>query len=309
MVKDGGVLNATIINGTTSGGNDKIRIESGGQVKSGNDFYGIIEKNITGYGMANADTPTGWNLIATPALVTAVQTFVPQIGSDYQFDQMDIYQFTGGNELEWDNFKCPFEGGCDSPFGTIPQGQFSAELGQPLKGYLYALQEDATIQFAAGPVSNVPFSATNVDAVVNLTYYTNPADASLNGWNLIGNPYTCNAYLKQDGNYIPFYKMNATGDAIVGVPAGTPIKPCEGVFVCCTEPSSTVTFTTTEPAGFGENTEYRMVLLPPHTLCEDQDASPTTLLIGLSLGWNWIAPTIEVIVGCGQFGKTECKMM
>lgn len=293
VVKNGGVLNATIINGTTSGDNDKIRIESGGQVKTENAFYGIIEKNITGYGTANADTPTGWNLIASPALVTAVQTFVPQIGSEYQFDQMDIYQFTGGNELEWDNFKCPFEGGCDSPFGTIPQGQFSAELGQPLKGYLYALQEDATIQFAAGPVSNVPFSATNVDADVNLTYYTNPDDASLNGWNLIGNPYTCNAYLKQDGNYIPFYKMNDTGDAIVGVPAGTPIKPCEAVFVCCTEPSSTVTITTTEPAGLGENPEYRMVLLPTHTLYEDQDAG-TMMEIELVAGWNWFAPTIEM---------------
>lgn len=295
VVKDGGVLNATIINGTTSGGNDKIRIESGGQVKSGNDFYGIIEKNITGYGAANADTPTGWNLIATPALVSAVQTFVPQSGSEYQFDQMDIYRFTGGNELEWDNFKCPFEGGCDSPFGTIPQGQFSAELGQPLKGYLYALQEDATIQFVAGPVGDMPFLATNVDTDVNLTCYNTPDDASLNGWNLIGNPYTCNAYLKQDGNYIPFYKMNDTGDAIVGVAAGTPIKPCEAVFVCCTVPSSTVTFTTTEPAGLGNAPEDPMIQLPTHVLYEDQDATMTTTVtqtIELAEGWNWFSTFI-----------------
>jgi len=296
VVKDGGVLNATIINGTTSGGNDKIRIESGGQVKSGNDFYGIIEKNITGYGAANADTPTGWNLIATPALVTAVQTFVPKTGSEYQFDQMDIYRFIGGNDLEWDNYKCPFEGGCDSPFGTIPQGQFSAELGQPLKGYLYALQEDATIQFAAGLVSNVPFSATNVDADVNLTCYNNPDDASLNGWNLIGNPYTCNAYLKQGGNYIPFYKMNDTGDAIVGVPAGTPIKPCEAVFVCCTVPGSTVTFTTTEPAGLGNSPEDPTIQLPTHVLYEDQDATMTTTVtqtLNLSAGVNWVSFYVE----------------
>ncbi len=298
VVKDGGVLNATVINGTSSGGNDKIRIESGGQVKSGNDFYGIIEKNITGYGVANANNPTGWNLIATPALVTAVQTFVPQSGSEYQFDQMDIYRFTGGNELEWDNFKCPFEDGCDSPSGTIQQGQFSAELGQPLKGYLYALQEDATIQFAAGPVSNVPFSATNVEADVNLTCSNNPDDASLNGWNLIGNPYTCNAYLKQGGSYIPFYKMNDTGDAIVGVAAGTPIKPCEGVFVCCTEPS-TVTFTTTEPTGLGQAPEDLTVLLPSHTLYEDQDAG-TMVGINLVAGWNWFAPNVETSVGALQ---------
>ena len=297
VVKDGGVLNATIINGTSSGGNDKIRIESGGQVKSGNDFYGIIEKNITGYGAANADNPTGWNLIATPTKVTAVQTLVPQSGSEYLFDQMDIYRFSGGNTLEWDNFKCPFEDGCDSPWGTILQGHFSAEIGLPLKGYLYALQEDATIQFVAGPVGDMPFLATNVDTDVNLTCYNTPDDASLNGWNLIGNPYTCNAYLKQDGNYIPFYKMNDTGDAIVGVAAGTPIKPCEAVFVCCTVPSSTVTFTTTEPAGLGNAPEGPMIQLPTHVLYEDQDATMTTTLtqtIELAAGSNWVSFNVDI---------------
>ena len=297
VVKDGGVLNATTINGTTMGCNDKILIESGGQVKSGNDFYGIIEKNITGYGAENTDNPTGWNLIATPTKVTAVQTLVPQSGSEYLFDQMDIYRFSGGNTLEWDNFKCPFEDGCDSPWGTIPQGHFSAEIGLPLKGYLYALQEDATIQFVAGPVGDMPFLATNVDTDVNLTCYNTPDDASLNGWNLIGNPYTCNAYLKQDGNYIPFYKMNDTGDAIVGVAAGTPIKPCEAVFVCCTVPSSTVTFTTTEPAGLGNAPEDPMIQLPTHVLYEDQDATMTTTVtqtIELVEGWNWVSIGIAV---------------
>ncbi len=297
IVKDGGLLNATTINGTTMGCNDKIRIESGGQVKSGNDFYGIIEKNITGYGAENTDNPTGWNLIATPTKVMAVQTLVPQSGSEYLFDQMDIYRFSGGNTLEWDNFKCPFEDGCDSPWGTIPQGHFSAEIGLPLKGYLYALQEDATIQFVAGPVGDMPFLATNVDTDVNLTCYNTPDDASLNGWNLIGNPYTCNAYLKQDGNYIPFYKMNDTGDAIVGVAAGTPIKPCEAVFVCCTVPSSTVIFTTTEPAGLGNAPEDPMIQLPTHVLYEDQDATMTTTLtqtIELAAGTNWVSFNVDI---------------
>ena len=297
VVKDGGLLNATTINGTTMGCNDKILIESGGQVKSGNDFYGIIEKNITGYGAENTDNPTGWNLIATPTKVMAVQTLVPQSGSEYLFDQMDIYRFSGGNTLEWDNFKCPFEDGCDSPWGTIPQGHFSAEIGLPLKGYLYALQEDATIQFVAGPVGDMPFLATNVDTDVNLTCYNTPDDASLNGWNLIGNPYTCNAYLKQDGNYIPFYKMNDTGDAIVGVAAGTPIKPCEAVFVCCTVPSSTVIFTTTEPAGLGNAPEDPMIQLPTHVLYEDQDATMTTTVtqtIELAAGANWVSFNVDI---------------
>ena len=290
------MLNATTITGTNAGANHKIVIEDGGQVKTENAFYGTIEKNITGHGSDNMDNPTGWNLIATPALVTAVQTFVPQVGSDYLFDQMDIYRFVGGNELEWSNFKCPFEGGCDSPWGIIPQGHFSAELVQPLKGYLYALREDATIQFVAGSVSDVPFQAANVDVDVDLKCYTNPTDVSLNGWNLIGNPYTCNAYLKQGGNYIPFYRMNDTGDAIVGVAAGTPIKPCEGVIVCCIEPGSTVTFTTAEPAGIGDIPEALMIQLPTHVLYEDQDASmltEVTQTIALAEGVNWVSFYVE----------------
>ena len=290
IVGPGGVLNATTITGAN------LVINDGGQVKTENAFYGTIEKNITGYGAENVNNNTGWYLIATPALVMAVQTLVPQSGSDYLFDQMDLYRFTGGIVLEWDNFKCPYEDGCDSPWGTIPQGQFSAELGQPLMGYLYALQEDATIQFVAGPVSNDPFQATNVDMDVDLTCNTNPTDVSLNGWNLIGNPYTCNAYLKQGSNYIPFYRMNATGDAIIGVPAGTAIKPCEAVFVCCTVPGSTVTFTNTAPASIGETQSGPAVVLPKHFLVDDQDASLASQTISLAFasGWNWWAPMVQI---------------
>lgn len=296
IVGPGGVLNANTITGENAVASDWLLINDGGQVKSANPFFATIEKNITGYGVENVNGRTGWNLIATPTEVMAVQTLVPQSGSEYLFDQMDIYRFTGGNVLEWDNFKCPYEEGCDSPWGTIPQGHFSAEMGLPLKGYLYALQENATIQFVAGPVGNVPFRATNVDADVNLTCYTAPDDASLNGWNLIGNPYTCNAYLKQGDNYIPFYRMNATGDAIIGVPVGTPIKPCEGVFVRCTVPGSTVSFTTTAPASTGEPQSGPAIVLPMHFLFENQDASlaAQTIALAFASGWNWWAPMVQI---------------
>ncbi len=296
IVNDGGVLNATTITGTNGGANNKVVIKSGGQVKTENAFYGTIEKDITGYGAENVNGKAGWYLVATPTLVTVEHTFVPQSGSDYLFDQMDFYWFNGSADLEWVNAKCAMEDGCPGPNGnTIPQGQISAVLGQPKKGYLYARQNDGTVQMAAGPVGNAPFSATNVDTDVNLTCYTNPNDASLNGWNLIGNPYTCNAYLKQGSNYISFYKMNDAGNAIVGVPAGTPIKPCEGVFVRCTEPGSTVTFTTAESSVLGETPEDPMILLPTHVLYEDQDAGKMMEII-LTEGWNWIAPTVEMSV-------------
>ena len=297
MVRNGGMLNATTIN---SDGHDRLVIEDGGQVKSGNAFYGIIEKNISGYGATNVNDRLNWYLIASPIDISINDPLVPLNGTELDFDKMDLYRFVHYFSEEWRNEKCTSEGGCDSPAGTYPQGSiYGSQLMVRSTGYLYSSQDDMTVNFSTAQTSS-SFSATDEDVEVYINYDNSNTDVKLAGMNLIGNPYTCNAYLKQDGNYIPFYKMNDTGDAIVGVPAGTPIKPCEAVFVCCTEPSSTVTITTTEPAGFGENTEYRMVLLPPHTLCEDQDASPTTLLIGLDPGWNWIAPSVEVIVAAMQ---------
>ena len=106
----------------------------------------------------------------------------------------------------------------------------------------------------------------------------------------------------QGDNYIPYYKMNDTGDAIVGVAAGTPIPPCEGVFVYCTSYSASVTFTTTGPSStIGEAPENPVILLPPHDLNTHQDATmPVPVTIGLYPGWNWIAPTVEISVEAMQ---------
>jgi hypothetical protein len=90
--------------------------------------------------------------------------------------------------------------------------------------------------------------------------------------------------------------MNATGDAIIGVPAGTPIKPCEGVFVRCTVPGgSTVTFTTA-PASTGEPQSGPAIVLPMHSLFENQDASlaAQTIALAFASGWNWWAPMVQI---------------
>jgi hypothetical protein len=221
-----------------------LTIADGGQMKCDNPFYGVIEKDIVGYGAENVDDNRNYYLMATPTLVTINDAFVPQNGSEYLFNQMDIYWFDGDADLEWVNAKCSSEEGCEGPGGIIiPQGSIvSAQLGMPKKGYLYARQEDGTVRFDAGPM-NTPFPATNQDVTVDLS----------NGWNLIGNPFTCDAYLlDNDGNPMTFYRMNDTGDRIELTEAGTAIKPCEGVFVQVTDSGSgyvtIVTFTSTEPS-------------------------------------------------------------
>ena len=66
--------------------------------------------------------------------------------------------------------------------------------------------------------------------------------APLYRWALLGNPYTCNAYIRDastqvviDGvtqyYYFPYYITNATGDAFVLASSSRPIKPMEGVFL------------------------------------------------------------------------------
>ena len=254
IVKDGGLLNATVINGVSSAvaDRDKILIESGGQVKSSNDFAGIMEKSFKGYGAENVNSSTDWYLVASPTNVSAIE-FVPKNGTEYLFEQIDMYRFDGNpeNGLEWKNLKCSDPDGCAAPGGgTTPQGEFTgAIIVQPTAAYLYACQEDGTVRFATGSMGDVKFPATNVDKNVHLTYSTG-SNAPFNGWNLIGNPFTCDAYVKRGDTYLSFYKMNDKGDKIVLAEAGTPIKPCEGVFVQCDENVNTQTavFTSTAPS-------------------------------------------------------------
>lgn len=293
LVQNGGMLNATTIINTN---HNALVIEDGGQVKSANSFNGIIQKDITGYGSGNENLRSNWYLIASPIAATVNTTLVPEIIDELDFDMVDFYMFDQGQALEWENVKCDVAGGCASPYGTYPNGSiYAGQMVNTQEGYLYACQDNYTANFSTSVTGNA-FPATNVDIASRNGLLGYSAGADFAGWNLIGNPYTCNAYLKQGDDYVPFYRMNATGDAIIGVPAGTPIKPCEGVFLCCTEPSSTVTFTTTAPASAGETQNGPAVVLPMHFLLDDQDASLATQTITLAFaqGWNWWAPMAQI---------------
>lgn len=296
IVGPGGVLNANTITGEDAVASDWLLINDGGQVKSANPFFATIEKNIIGYGADNVNDRMNWYLIASPVDISINDPLVPLNGTEFDFDKMDLYRFNPYFSEEWRNEKCTSEGGCSSPAGTYPQGSiYGSQLMVRSTGYLYSIQDDMTVNFSTAQTSS-SFSATNEDVVVYINYDNSNTDVKLAGMNLIGNPYTCNAYLKQDNNYIPFYRMNATGDAIIGVPAGTPIKPCEGVFVRCTVPGgSTVTFTTA-PASTGEPQSGPAIVLPMHSLFENQDASlaAQTIALAFASGWNWWAPMVQI---------------
>ena len=233
--------NVTIPSGCVATANqiegDYLTIEDGGQLQSGNPFYGTLQKSITGYGEGNESLGKDWYLIASPTATVVNQTLVPIANDELEFGKMDFYRFDQSYGLEWVNVKNN---------GAIDDSQvMSAQVG-----YLYARQDDKTVNFSTGEA--FPATTTDIQIPDNQLQYCEGVDFA--GWNLVGNPFTCNAYLKQGENYIPFYRMNAAGDRIVLAAddnGGSTLKPCEGVFVQVTPDAygnmEPISFTTTAP--------------------------------------------------------------
>ena len=111
-------------------------------------------------------------------------------------------------------------------------GQYLLEA---TKGYLYANSAEVTLGFS-GTLEN---SSATVSVPLS---YTN--GANLSGFNLVGNPFPCNAYLNKD-----YYVLSADGSGINSNPisANTPIPPCTAVFVKAVAEGETVVFTRVAP--------------------------------------------------------------
>ena len=165
---------------------------------------------VAGY---DESAKSGWKFIASPVVCDVAARTVSNI---FGATEYDLYRFNQSEDLEWRNYK------------TQP---FELENG---KGYLYASKEDATLVFR-GTTYN-----TAETMEVPLTYDQN---ATLAGWNLVGNPFPRAAYIDKS-----YYKLNDDGSVIVAEPvlSATYISPCHGVFVQVDE-NETVTFSTTAP--------------------------------------------------------------
>ena len=289
-VEDGGLLMADAFIGENANNPIKTVIKDGGQVKSNTPFVATMEKNIMGYGAENVDDHSGYYLITPPTYLTIAEgNVIPQEDDTPLFNQIDYYWFNGYDQgIEWYNPK--------ETSGYIDGRTMLSRT----KGYLYARQNDGTLSFKASsyPSGNdLRFQATNEDINVDLTSYSS-STAPFNGWNLIGNPFTCNAYLlDENGDIMPFYRMNDAGNAIVGAQPGTAIKPTEGVFVFCPNDGAAhyAVFTTTAPETVGEAQNDLRVALPTHNLIGNQDASNGTVTQTIELveGWNWVSTYIE----------------
>ena len=191
-------------------------------------FTEPFTKEIAGY----EDNESGWYLIASPLAADIAPTAVTNMTNE-TFDLYCFDQTGGTNGKEWKNYKAH-------------TSDFVLENGQ---GYLYANSGDVTLMFADTPY--------NGDGKVNLTYSTDNPNATMHGWNLIGNPFSTNATI---GN-TPFYRMNAAGSEIIAADVNdNTVNPMEGIFVKATQANQTVTFVTTMTRGNANSNSAALVM-------------------------------------------------
>jgi hypothetical protein len=162
----------------------------------------MVKKNITGHGTNNGK----YYLISNP-LTTVVD---PEMSSVYHLisGDYDLYDWlpSASDHLEWRNYKT-------NDFMMLPEGY----------GYLYANQNGMELNFPGilKPSHNRCAKSVSYDS----------GDTEHPGWNLLGNPFVCNAKLVDANNEpLPYYRMNAAGYGFEAVAPGTPIAPMEGVF-------------------------------------------------------------------------------
>lgn len=208
-ITDGHTLTAGSI---TSDAATKLVVADGGQLVCDNreGVFATVKKYVSGYGTGNDK----WCFIASPLVGGTEYT---SIGNLVNEEGYDLYAFDQTEELEWRNFK-------DNDL-TLNPGE----------GYLYANTSNVTLEFAGELNSTVD--------KVNLGYGSGYTQS---GWNLIGNPFTRNAYADRS-----YYVLDETGSAVNPVAASEAeiIRPCTGIMVKASGEGETVSFSPNAPRG------------------------------------------------------------
>ena len=171
---------------------------------------GTISRTIAGYGESTGKDH--WAFIASPVAGSIEATTV---GNIFSATEYDLYRFNPSAELEWENWKQVDDDNYHNYHFNLVNG----------RGYLYGTKEDATLVFSG------TFNMDDTKTIEGLP----------EGFNLVGNPFTVDAYVNK-----PYYTLNEDGSAVLSTASNAAIAPCHGVFVQVDENES-VTFSTTAP--------------------------------------------------------------
>lgn len=220
-IKSGNTL--TVLGTLSNTSSSDLVVEDGAQlVHSSENVMATVKKIIDGY---NNDKGK-YYLIANP-LTTIINPETASINL-LTSGNYDLYSWLAGSpdSLEWRNYKM-------NTFMLTPDGS----------GYLYANQRGVELSFPGMLRPSYPYYSRPISFIAGDDYH-------FNGWDLIGNPFVCNAYLvDEEGNALPYYRMNAAGKGFEAVASGV-IAPMEGVFYETTR-NGYVYFTRNTPAKQG----------------------------------------------------------
>ena len=211
-----------------------LTIADGGQLKHSNEgVTATVQKNIVPYTIEQTTgevKSNGWYLLASPMQV-ALAPSATMLSNNY-----DLYRFNQsapaneqGITLEWENYH---------------QYHFMLNNGQ---GYLYANNGNGVSSTVRIDIEG-QLQPSAEDIEVPLVYDNSIEFA---GFNLVGNPFACNAYLAEPRDFLV---MKATNDELeINTSANGVIAPLQGLFVQAVDANdNAVTFTRTQPVAQGK---------------------------------------------------------
>ena len=209
-------------------------IKEGGSLWNSMDIQATAEKSIDHY----TGSRNGWQFISSPLKGEHFDDMYGYYAQPDEIENMlegnyDLYLFDQTQlDAEWQNYKAN-------------QANFEIRRGQ---GYLYANNTDVTLKFSGTIEANMDESGNVWDKEVALVCYneqveiTDPDNPEITyydylpfrGWNLVGNPFAAEAYLKDNYSAVGgYYEMNAAGTALEAVEtySGRAIPSCTGIFL------------------------------------------------------------------------------
>ena len=198
---------------------DTLYIKRAGQLfHSNTGLRAIVEKLLFPYTNAN----DRYYLFASP-MVTSIAPG-DSARTNLTYNNYDLYKFDQSETLEWRNYKAqPENFSIDNGIGYLYANSGMGESIYQIKlsGELKPSKEDVTISPDYDP------------------------NAGVKGWNLVGNPFACDAYLNDASDEsMAFYRMNDDGNGFIAATGA--IQHSEGIFVHATAPGQSFKFSRTQ---------------------------------------------------------------